>query len=232
MCVDHFIDIWMHQPQQTAISQTLYWVTKIQFHFIHLTTSRFKGIYFFIFNVHFDCLPFNTRISQNLYLIGFHWNKEKCHEFLNCNQNSGFVFIFFHSSLKWKNVNLFNEWRAIHLMQVRIYGMNLYLNTIVSSIAPKHWTILFCMRASTFSSKCRFGSCLPTFLMANCSGVIFSSSSNAYTENETEVSIFSLKASKAHVKNLKLNYLVIILGQFQHLCDGVFVDCPMFIVIG
>lgn len=55
----------------------------------------------------------------------------------------------------------------------------IYLKTTVSSIAPKHCTILFCMSASTFSSKCRFGSCLPTFLMANCSGVIFSSSSRA-----------------------------------------------------
>ncbi|CAG2106878.1 unnamed protein product, partial [Medioppia subpectinata] len=45
-------------------------------------------------------------------------------------------------------------------------------STTVESIAPNVWTILLVMRTSTFSSRCRFGSCFPTFLMANCSGVI------------------------------------------------------------
>lgn len=65
------------------------------------------------------------------------------------------------------------------VLNVKKHG---YLNTTVSSIAPKHWTIFVAIRASTFSSRCRFGSCLPTFFMANCSGVIFSSSSKAYKD--------------------------------------------------
>lgn len=55
-----------------------------------------------------------------------------------------------------------------------------HLKTAVSRMAPKHWIILAVIRVSTFSSRCRLGSCLPTFLMANCSGLIFSSSSRAW----------------------------------------------------
>lgn len=69
---------------------------------------------------------------------------------------------------------------CLYVVLVNVEYKANYLNTTVSSIAPKHCTILFCINASTFSSKCRFGSCLPTFLMANCSGVIFSSSSSAW----------------------------------------------------
>ena len=53
-----------------------------------------------------------------------------------------------------------------------------YLKITNDIIAPMHWTMFDVISASTLSSRCRFGSCLPTFLIANCSGVMFSSSSN------------------------------------------------------
>ena len=55
-----------------------------------------------------------------------------------------------------------------------------YLKMAVWTIAPKHWMVFATKRWSTFSSRWRLGSILPTFLMANCSGVIFSSSSKDY----------------------------------------------------
>lgn len=111
---------------------------------------------------------------------------------------------------------------------MKCYYENIYLKTIVSSMAPRHWTILFCITLSTFSSKWRFGSCLPTFLIANCSGVIFSSSSRAYNNNKN---VWVIR--KRHKSwNIAIIHLIIVLGQLQHLLYRVFIDGTMFIVIG
>ena len=47
---------------------------------------------------------------------------------------------------------------------------NDYLKTTVFNMAPRHWTMLEVIRTSTCSSRWRFGSCLPTFLIANWQG--------------------------------------------------------------
>ena len=65
-------------------------------------------------------------------------------------------------------------------------------------MAPRHCTILVDMSESTFSSRCRFGSCLPTFLIASCSGVIFSSSSIFENSRHT-------RHRKHKIRNLTVN---------------------------
>lgn len=94
---------------------------------------------------------------------------------------------------------------------------------------------------STFSSRCRFGSCLPTFFIANCSGVIFSSSSKAYKPIRL-LRFFFFKYScctytirMIYVKLFNWHtmfHLVVILCEFKHLGNDILIEPTMLRIFG